>query len=85
MRFIMVRYGPLLFTIAGLLLFVGGFIYDIAYAGIPYQDPTPEMTASFAWHSNIATATRRSGVGTFLLGLAWGIMRLLKQKSLATR
>ncbi len=75
----MVRYRPLLFTIAGLLLFVGGFLYDVVYAGIPYQDPTPEMTARYAWHSNIASAIRLSGVGAFLIGVSWAVIRLFKR------
>jgi hypothetical protein len=63
------RIWPFLAIGAGLCLLIGGFIYDIFLAGIPYQDPTPEMSAGYARHSLIASATRWIGVGAFLVGV----------------
>ena len=30
-----------------MLFILLGFIYDLIFAGIPYQDPTPEMTQKY--------------------------------------
>ena len=38
----------------GVVMIVCGFMYDVFFAGIPYQDPTPEMSARYAFHSNVA-------------------------------
>jgi hypothetical protein len=35
---------------AGTLLFIGGLIYSIVFSGIPYQDPTPQMYATWKLH-----------------------------------
>ena len=40
--------------LAGLLLFSAGFVYDVLFAGMPYQDPTPALEASYAFHAHIA-------------------------------
>ena len=54
--------------LAGLCVLISGFIYDVVFAGIPYQDPTPEMTASYAFHAGIASAIRWCGVALLLVG-----------------
>lgn len=41
----MKRNFPLLIICLGILLILGGFMYDVMFAGIPYQDPSAEMTA----------------------------------------
>jgi hypothetical protein len=76
----MKRFWPLLLIIAGLCLLVGGFLYDVMFAGIPYQDPTPEMSASYARHSRIASVTCWIGVGAFLFGCIAGIIRLVVRR-----
>jgi hypothetical protein len=71
----MKRFWPFLLIAAGLFLLLGGFIYDVVFAGIPYQDPTPEMLANYARHAHIASAIRWCGVGFFLFGASAGISR----------
>jgi hypothetical protein len=71
----MKRFLPPLLIIAGFSLLVGGFIYDVIFAGIPYQDPTPEMSARYRHHANIASVIRWFGVGAFLFGALAGISR----------
>ena len=66
------RFWPTCLLAAGLLLVVGGFIYDTIFAGIPYQDPTPEMSTNYARHSHIASTIRWCGVGIILLGIFLG-------------
>jgi hypothetical protein len=62
------RFWPLLLIVDGVLLVFGGFIYDVMFAGIPYQDPTPEMSASYAHDAGIASMIRWCGVAVFLIG-----------------
>jgi hypothetical protein len=52
----------------GLCVLVAGFLYDVKFAGIPYQDPTPEMSASYGRHSLIASTLCFIGAGAFLAG-----------------
>jgi hypothetical protein len=67
----MKRGWPLLLIVAGLLLMVGGFVYDVMFAGIPYQDPTPEMSARYAFHAHCLHHLRDRGRG-FCYGLLRG-------------
>ena len=61
--------------VAGMLL---GFVYDILFAGLPYQDPTPEVQAEWAFHKDVADTIELGGV--FLFGLA--ILVVLGQRFL---
>jgi hypothetical protein len=70
------RFRPLMLIAAGLFLLFAGFIYDVMFAGIPYQDPTPEMSARYAHHAHIASVIRWLGLGVFLIGAVAGIIRL---------
>ena len=63
----------------GVCLFVGGFVYDVMFAGIPYQDPTPEMAASFNLHSRIASWVRWGGIGIVSVGCLVMIARRLNR------
>jgi hypothetical protein len=68
------RFWPLIVIAAGLFLLAGGFMYDVMFAGIPYQDPTPEMLARYNHHSRIASTIQWSGFGIFLFGLLASII-----------
>jgi len=76
----MKRFWPLILIAAGLFLMIGGFIYDVMFAGIPYQDPTPEMSARYAHHAHIASVICWIGVGVFLFGSIAGIVRLITRR-----
>lgn len=67
------RLWPIFLLAAGLFLL--GFLYDMEFAGIPYQDPPPEMSARYARHANIAAAIRWCGVMAFLLGSLMSLTR----------
>ncbi len=71
------RYFPLLLMGLGLLLLVAGFGYDLMFAGIPYQDPTPEMSARYAFHARIASAGYLVGGGAVLVGAVAGVIRVV--------
>ena len=74
------RFWPHILIAAGLFLVVVGFIYDVEFAGIPYQDPTPEMSARYAHHAHIASVIRLFGFGVFLFGVIAGIIRLVVRR-----
>ena len=74
------RWWPLLLIAAGVCLIFGGFVYDILFAGIPYQDPTPEMAADYARHSRIASVIRGIGLGAFLFGCVAGVVRFVGRR-----
>ena len=76
----MKRFWPLILIAAGLLVVVAGFIYDVEYAGIPYQDPTPEMSAHYIHYAHIATSIRWFGFGVFLFGVIANIIRLVVRR-----
>lgn len=64
----MKRFFPFILITLGIGLVLAGFIYDALFAGIPYQDPTPALTASYNFHSQIASAICGSGIGIFIIG-----------------
>ena len=78
MRFLKSIAAPLL----GILFLVTGFIYDLLFAGIPYQDPTAELQAKYDFHSSVAGLFYKTGGIVFLLGLLAipVILRMTKKK-----
>lgn len=56
-------------VLVGLAMIVAGFVYDVMFAGIPFQDPTPEMQANWQFNSNIAFWTRSAGGIILCVGL----------------
>lgn len=78
----MKRHVPLVLLILGLIVIFAGFIYDVLHAGIPYQDPTPAMEASYEFHSQIASLIRWSGLGIFVIGGVIITIRKLKRPRL---
>jgi hypothetical protein len=71
----MKRFWPLILIATGLILLLGGFAYDLNLAGIPYQDPTPEMSERFNRHKNIASVIYLCGVGALLVGVLASLIR----------
>jgi hypothetical protein len=74
----------------GLGILVGGFVYDVIFAGIPYQDPTPEMTARYMHHARIARSIEATGLLIWALGvvnvvLSWTHDRLAKRRAPGTQ
>ena len=53
----------------GVLIVMSGFVYDVMFAGIPYQDPTPELQARYDFHSAVAGSLYTTGGLVFLLGI----------------
>ena len=63
-----------------MLIVMSGFVYDVVFAGIPYQDPTPELQARYDFHSAVAESLYTTGGTIFLLGIV-AIPFLVRSKS----
>jgi cbb3-type cytochrome oxidase subunit 1 len=61
----------------GLCLVAAGFVYDVQYAGIPYQDPTAEQQAQYDLHSSIASRVRSAGGILMLAGFLLFIYQVI--------
>jgi hypothetical protein len=53
----------------GIVIVISGLVYDVLFAGIPYQDPTPELQARYDFHSSVAGWLCKAGGILFLAGL----------------
>ena len=73
MRRALLAIAPLLL---GVGLIIGGLLYDLHYAGIPYQDPTPQQQAQYNLQSSIASRLMGAGAVLMLAGALWLIYRL---------
>lgn len=71
-------------VLLGILLVFAGFSYDILFAGIPPQDPPPDIAASYAFHARVASQIMRAGMVAFLIGIAasalMGIVALMSKR-----
>jgi len=45
----------------GVVTIVGGFMYDILFAGIPYQDPPPDLQARYEADQDTAASIMTLG------------------------
>lgn len=71
----MKRHEPCLLIVAGALVVAVSFIYWLSFAGLPYQDPTPELLTRYALHTDIAVALFYLGAAAFVWGLVVGTRR----------
>jgi hypothetical protein len=76
----MKRFWPFVLIMFGIMTIILGLMYDVLFAGIPYQDPTPAMIANYNFHSQIASIIRWVGAGICLLGGAAVIIRSMMNK-----
>jgi hypothetical protein len=74
----MQRLRPIPLITVGILIFLGGFLYDVLFAGIPYQDPTPELSAAYRYHARIASVLCWAGLSVFGLGLVAAITQFVR-------
>jgi hypothetical protein len=74
------RHAALFLFGLGLLLLASGFVYDLVFAGIPYQDPTPAMSARYAFHARIALGMRGIGGVAFLSGTVVVLVRIFSRR-----
>ena len=76
----MKKLWPIALLILGMIIICGGFTYDIMFAGIPFQDPTPELVASYNLHANIASMIRLAGMVVFVTGIIGGVIVLIRRR-----
>jgi len=60
---------PLFLVVVGVCLIAAGFFYEVSFAGIPYQDSTPEMKAKYDYHAGIASKLTHIGIYPLSVGL----------------
>lgn len=56
-------------SVLGIVIVIMGFVYYFLFAGIPYQDPTPELQARYDFHGSVAGMFYKTGGIVFLVGL----------------
>ena len=59
-------------SLLGLTVFGIGFFYEVIYAGIPYQDPTPAMEEKYNYHSYVGSSIQTYGIIIFIAFYAIG-------------
>jgi hypothetical protein len=72
---------PFVLLAVGLLVVAVGFAYDIAFAGIPFQDPPPELQRRYDRDARVAARIESFGgyitlAGGGALVAAWMVRRL---------
>lgn len=72
----------LILLIVGILFVVFGFIYDLMFAGIPYQDPTPELTQKYIYNASIAYAFYKAGFIVLIIGILVMLFQILYRRFL---
>jgi hypothetical protein len=65
---------------AGLALIMTSFVYNVVFAGIPYQDPPPELAARYAFHVSVANALFWLGSGVFLAGVIMSVLSFVMRR-----
>ncbi len=65
--------------ITGILVVVIGLRYGMLLVSIPYQDPTAEMIAHYAFHSRIMNILLMIGFLSFILGVLKYIINKLRE------
>lgn len=70
---------------AGIIIFLTGCYYAILEAGLPYQDPTPEMQIEYAINMGIGRVLTRCGGLTFLVGLFFRIILSIVNKGITSK
>lgn len=62
---------PVFLIASGAALIVSGFAWDLAFAGLPYQDPTPEMQERWLFHKGVADRIMAAGAAVLGIGCLW--------------
>ncbi|MEM6579141.1 MAG: hypothetical protein AAF678_11670 [Pseudomonadota bacterium] len=57
-------------ALLGLAVICAGFLYDLMFAGLPYQDPPPELLADWMRHKRISGIIMIVGLFLVVSGIA---------------
>jgi hypothetical protein len=66
---------PSFLIAAGIAMVFAGLVYDIIFAGIPYQDPSPQLQAAFEADAHFAKRLMDVGGFVTFLGFIVAIVR----------
>ena len=58
----------------GVLTLSCGLVYDVLFAGIPYQDPPPDLAARYARHAHMARTIQLAGAILCMSGIGVAIL-----------
>jgi hypothetical protein len=73
------RWWPFILVAVGMTLLLGGFAWNVMFAGIPYQDPPPALVARYAWHARFSATMSWLGVLALATGFIAAVVRRLLQ------
>lgn len=76
------RFIPLLI---GIVAFIVGFYYSAIKAGIPYQDPTPEMAEKYTLYMNIGDNLMLLGFIAIVIGIIFFVVLKIMNKSISRK
>jgi hypothetical protein len=63
------------------LLFGCGFVYDVLFAGIPYQDPTPALQQQYAANAAVAQTLYTLGIWIIVLGALISLVQWIRRRA----
>lgn len=62
------------------ILVIAGLYFTVVKAGLPYQDPTPEMVAQYERDTGIGMVLLLAGLGTGIFCLVYTVVCFLRKK-----
>lgn len=67
-------------AVLGGVFLMAGFYFTMVKAGLPYQDPTPEMVAQYERDMGIGMVLLLAGLGTGIFSLVYSVVCFLRKK-----
>ncbi len=67
-------------AVLGGILVIAGLYFTVVKAGLPYQDPTPEMVAQYERDTGIGMVLLLAGLGTEIFCLVYTVVCFLRKK-----
>lgn len=64
----------------GIVLLSSAFLYDVYFAGLPYQDPTAGMQQTWNFHKFVADSLLVLGAVLMTLAVLSFIVRMIRRK-----
>lgn len=67
-------------AVSSIIVILLGIVYGSMFAGIPYQDPTPKMSADYDFHLSVSGIIVLIGFGMLFLSIASAIAQFILKK-----